>query len=312
MDENNKGGSQVPEQNYQGMNPYDNMNLTGGQYYGQNMGYGGALGGYAPNMPNGPNGPNGSNVPGGMSSAGVPSGPGGMSGGVGGVPVKSTREMYEELKKKRKGDTFTGMIVLLVMSLVALTFIGLFAWAFVMWKTASGNLEGQIKEQVAKAVQINTEKMNQEFAEREKNPARRFSGPADYGELSFEFPKTWNVYVPKDASKGGDFEAYFSPGVVYEIKDNSIYAMRLNIVNRTLDKVTSDYESQVKNKKLVAKMRVVGGRNTAIYEGVLKDGINVRIAIFGIRDKTVIMRTDAMKQYGKDFDKILSTVTYNK
>lgn len=341
MNEQNAGGMN-PQNNWQGyggnfgMNDVNsvsgvngvsdmsgaNMNLTGSQVYGGNYGagfvQGRAMGGGFAGGGGMANGVGGGMMGGGDDmNGGAGMGTTGQVGtgmnlaGPAGAP-KTTREMYEELKRRKKGDSFTGMVVLLVMSLVALTFIGLFAWAFVMWTGTKNNIEGQVKERVAKAVKDNTNKLNAEFAEREKSPVRRFSGPVDYGELSFEFPKTWNVYLAKNASKGGDFEAYFGQGMVQEIRDENIYALRLKIYNKSLENVVGEYERMVKEKMLVARMRAVGGQNTNVYEGTLKNGWNVKVVVFGIRDKTVVMRTDAARQYGRDFDELLRSVKFNK
>ena len=49
------------------------------------------------------------------------------------------------------------------------------------------------------------------FAQREKEPNRQFVGPDDYGRLTFDYPKTWSVYVARDTSRGGTYEAYLNP-----------------------------------------------------------------------------------------------------
>ena len=98
-------------------------------------------------------------------------------------------------------------IVIIALSLISVTFIGLFIWMYTQYDDARTNVDGQINAAVTKAIDENTMKLENEFAEREKYPFQTFAGPEDYGGLTFEYPKTWSVYVAADASHGGDFGA---------------------------------------------------------------------------------------------------------
>lgn len=127
------------------------------------------------------------------------------------------------------------IIVLVVVSIVAMVFIGLFIWKYIEWDTVKTDIDGQIDAAVAMAVAENTTKLENEFTEREKYPYKNFMGPADYGSLSFEYPKTWNVYVAKDASNGGDYEAYLNPGEVQPVSSTTINALRVTIRDQAFE-----------------------------------------------------------------------------
>lgn len=212
---------------------------------------------------------------------------------------------------KTKSDSFLGMLVLLVISVLALVFLGLFVWAFIQWNTAKTNVKGQIDDAVAKAVNAKARELNDSFLEREKSPLKSFAGPTNYGGLSFKYPKTWNLYVAQDASHSEDYLAFFKPDFIPSFNDDQIYALRLSILNKSFDTVIHEYEEAVKQKQLTARVHPVNGINANIYDGKSAAKLNVRVAIFPIRDKTVILRTDA-NIYKVDFDKLLSTITFNK
>lgn len=217
-----------------------------------------------------------------------------------------------ESVESKKRDSLVGLILLFAMSFVALVFMGLFVWMFTLWDGAKNNVEAQVQERVAVAVNQNTERMNKEFVEKEKEPFVRFSGPEDYGEVSFLFPKTWSLFIAKDARKGGNYEAYFNPYAVRGIANDVIYALRFKIHNDSMDKVVTEFERLLKDGKMKQQVKPINGNNANFYEGTLHNGMNVKIAVFAIRDKTVVLRTDAAKQYGGDFDKIVESITYNK
>lgn len=137
-----------------------------------------------------------------------------------------------------------------------------------------------------------------------------FSGPIDYGSLSFEYPKTWSVYIAKDATKGGDFEAYFNPGEIEPVSSSTINALRVTVKDSAFDSEVKRYESNIRNGKLSLETRNVGGTLANVYTGELPTGGLVGIvAMFKLRDKTVFIQTDA-ELFSQEFYKLLDTVTF--
>jgi hypothetical protein len=84
--------------------------------------------------------------------------------------------------------------------------------------------------------------------QREKYPYKTFSGPADYGQLTFEYPKTWSVYVAAPATNGGDFNAYFNPIQVDAVGKDTINALRVTIRNKSFEDVTAEYQKAMDKK----------------------------------------------------------------
>ena len=212
--------------------------------------------------------------------------------------------------KKESGSIVT-TIVIIVVSLIAATFIGLFVWMYVQWDDVKTDVDGQIDEAVAIAINENTAKLEAEFEEKEKYPYSSFSGPEDYGELSFEYPRTWSLYVAQDATSGGEYKAYLNPGGVQPTNSTNVNALRVTISTQKFDSYITTYESRVKSGTMTMKIVSVNGENANYYEGDLGSN-NMRgvVAIMKIRDKTVVLQTDSML-FKDDFDKILASVKYN-
>lgn len=204
------------------------------------------------------------------------------------------------------------IVALVIASIVAMVFIGLFIWMYVQWDDAHTDVEGQITRAVAEAVNETTTKLESEFSEREKTPYKTFAAPSDLGGLSFQYPKTWSVYVARDGRNGGQYEAYLNPDKVSATDNNSINSLRVSIRTATLDSVNTEYNSYIQNGQMTMEMRIIGGGNANIYTGKLLGGELVgRVAVFKIRDKVVTLQTDAMV-FTEDFNRILSTVQYNQ
>ena len=201
------------------------------------------------------------------------------------------------------------MVILIVVSLLAVLFIGLFIWMLVMWLGAKNDVDTQIDEAVSAAVSATETRLQAEFSEQEKYPYSTFTGPSDLGSLSFEFPKTWSVYVANDSSTG-DYEAYLNPDIVSPVSTTTINALRVIIRSQSIDNVTRTYDNLIKQGVVTVTTRPINGETTNVYSGSLSTDIQGMAAVFKIRDKTAIVQTDAMV-FSDDFTHVLDSIKYN-
>ena len=203
------------------------------------------------------------------------------------------------------------IIVIIVLSLALVTFIGLFIWKNSQYVEAQTDVDEKIAVAVAEAKDEQATKDEQEFAEREKYPYRAFSGPADYGQLTFKYPKTWSLYVANNAANGGNFEAYFNPIEVEAVRNDTVFALRLEILDETFESVVQRYQRDLDGGSLSLEVINVGGGTANKYTGTLPGTeLSGCIVVFKIRDKTVVLRTDSVL-FKDDFDRLLSTITFN-
>ena len=258
------------------------------------------------------------NMAGGMPGYGPNPGQNVVTGAVApnGMPMIQQVQLKPEAPEKDIAGLIK-TIAIIVVSLIAVTFIGLFIWMSAQYNEASSDVQGQIDKAVAEAKDELTTKMTAEFVENEKYPYRVFAGPADYGQLTFEYPKTWSVYVAEAATTGGDFNAYFNPIQVDTVSKDTINALRVTIRDESFDDVTEEYKKamDMRDSNLTVASTTVGknGNVTANrYTGKIPDtDLNGFIVTFKIRDKTVVMQTDSVL-FKDEFDKLLGTVTFNE
>jgi hypothetical protein len=203
---------------------------------------------------------------------------------------------------------------------VILTFVFIFtticaacggAWALINYFDQKDNVDSKVTAAVATAVKEQQDKDAADFLEKEKQPNRQFAGPDDYGRLSFDYPKTWSIYVANDATNGNAYEAYFNPVSVPEVNNTQRFALRVTIKTVDYDQELKTYERLVKEGALKSSSVTADGQNGTRLDGNFTKDIKGSAVLFKIRDKTVTMRTDA-DTFNGDFGAILKTITFNK
>ena len=235
----------------------------------------------------------------------------GFNTNVNGMPMVQQVHIMPEPKKDVVGLVKT--IAIIVVSLIAVTFIGLFIWMNSQYHEVQTDVQGQIDVAVAAAKDEQAEKLEAEFLEREKYPYKVFSGPVDYGQLTFSYPKTWSVYVAAAAEKGGDFNAYFNPNQVDAVGKDTINALRVTIRDKSFDSVTAEYKKAMEKKDsgLTVESVTVNDFSADLYTGIIPNTeLSGYILIFKIRDKTAIVQTDSVV-FKEDFDNLIKTITFN-
>jgi len=213
--------------------------------------------------------------------------------------------------EESSGATNGWMITTIVSAVFLLTFIGLSIWLYINYSEQKTNVNTKIDAAVAIAKKDQADIDETKFAQREKEPLRAFVGPDDYGRVTFDYPKTWSIYVNKDVSKGGTYEAYLNPITVPPVSLTQQFALRVTIEEKDYDKVISTYESLVKKGDLKSSSVAVDGVNGTRLDGNFTKDIRGSAVIFKIRDKTLTIRTDA-NTFAPDFNTLITTIKFNQ
>ena len=221
------------------------------------------------------------------------------------------RKEASRIAKAKNRIDLMKTVGLIVVSLLAVLFIGLFIWMWVKWNDASTNVKGKVDVAVAEAKNELQTKLESEFEEKEKYPYKVFTGPTDLGELSFEYPKTWSLYVLSSANRGGDYAAYLNPGQVNVVQDDTVMALRVSIKGTLFDQAISDFAEKVRSGDMTLSTTVVNGNNVNVYTGKMDNEYQGIICVFKLRDKTVMLQTDSTSVFSDDFYRILKTVKFN-
>lgn len=184
-------------------------------------------------------------------------------------------------------------------------------WAYMNYQDQKTNVDSKVATAEANATKKQSDTDASNFFQKEKEPNRQFIGPDDYGRLTFDYPKTWSVYVAQDASTGGTFSAYLNPVSVPPVSTTTRVALRVTIENRDYDTALQSYTSLVKQGQLTSSSVNADGVDGTRLDGNFTKDIRGSAVIFKIRDKTVTIRTDA-DTFKPDFDALVKTIKFNQ
>jgi len=217
--------------------------------------------------------------------------------------------MISSLRSERGGIS-VHTLVIIGLSVFTVAFAGLSVWAYVNYMDQKNNVDAKINSAVADAEKKLGDDLEKKFIEREKEPLKSFTGPSDYGTLSFKYPKTWSLYVSNDGTKDNGYEAFFSPGAVPSVDaSTSRYALHVAIVDDTYEDVLDDYENLVKKGDLKTSATKANGQNGTRLDGSFSKDIRGAAVIYKIRGQTAIIQTDADTFKG-DFDALIQTISF--
>lgn len=208
--------------------------------------------------------------------------------------------MFSEKKIDQKGaiSLLVIPVTLLTVAVIALSIISvMYHNQYVEQRDKN---EPIIAEAVTEAETAQKDKLEAEFTEREKQPLKQYTSPAESGSVVLKFPKTWSSYVK--VAKDATMDYYGHPNFVPA--DDVNYALRMSLVRGAYSTELKKYDAQVKKGELKATSVSVSGVTGARLDGLLKKDQEGSMVIFPLREKTMRVWTEN-KDFRGDFDNIV-------
>lgn len=216
--------------------------------------------------------------------------------------------MYNNFKEW--GFTNPLLIAVIILSVLLAGLAGFSVWSYGNYLDQKNNTDKKISTAVTKAVNDKAVELEKNFFEREKQPYTKFVGPDDLGHITFEHPKTYSVHVA-NAGTAGTFQAFLNPQVVPPISNEQPFAVRVEVADRNYEVTLKSYEGLVKKGTLKSTPITIKGVNGVRLDGQFSKQRAGSSVIFKIRDKSLIISTDA-DAFKNDFDKIvLESLDFN-
>lgn len=210
-----------------------------------------------------------------------------------------------------RGEVNPLLLVSVVLTILVLGLGSFSIWAYVNYNDQKDNVDQKISAAVATAKKQQSDVDAAKFAEQEKQPNRKFTGPSDLGSVELSYPKTWSVYVDKDGSNS-NYEAYFAAGVVPPISGKTPYALRVTVERKAYEDVIQGYQSKVKKGELKSSSITLQGQTGTRLDGTFSEEVKGSMVLFKVRDKTLEVYTQS-DTFMSDYEKIiLPSLSFNK
>lgn len=209
-------------------------------------------------------------------------------------------------KRNQSGGAQIFVIVAVLMSVL---FVAASIFGLLMF-TQKSDLQKNMDAKVDAAVVIESktieEQKEAEFAEKEKSPTKTYIGPATFGSVSFDYPKTYSAYIIEGTtSTGTPLDGFLHPNIVPKDDKSVAFALRFQLIASPYETQLKTYDALLKSGKLTIKAYrsakvpdVLGVR----VEGEIATGKQVSLILLPVRDKTLKIWTES-KETIADFDK---------
>jgi hypothetical protein len=222
------------------------------------------------------------------------------------------QQPYGQQPAKRHFNTLIiPLILVIVFLLLALVFA---FWAMGERSDYKNNVDQKVASALEDAVKEAEANKEKEFVEREKSPFRTYEGPSDFGGIKIKYPKTWSAYIEEERSGSSPINGYFYPNFVPNTQSDTPFALRIELLESDYAQELDSYETASENGevkvsplKAVNVPKIVGAK---IIGELDRDKRGI-VAMFPLRDKTLVLTTENM-DFAKDFnDIILKYLTFN-
>lgn len=212
------------------------------------------------------------------------------------------------MRMKSETGAINVLLLPLLVALILLIGVAVFGvWAFGSRQDYKDNVDAKIATAVTAAKAAEDKVKDAQFAEASKNPLKAYVGPAAYGTLSINYPRTWSGYVSDTGSDSPFVDGYFAPGVVPDIQDEkSSFALRIQVLSDSYTQSLQDYQDQEAGKVSIQPYalpkvpNVVGVKIT----GEIEPNHQGIMVILPLRNTTVKLWTEA-DSFTNDFNNII-------
>lgn len=203
------------------------------------------------------------------------------------------------------------IITTIILAVLALALVAFGVWSYTNYLDYKNNADAKIDKAVNQAKTAQKTEDEASFAEREKSPLRQFSAPEDFGQVIFDFPKTWSVYIGEEGSRSGSFEVYFHPGAVVSTSKKTPYALRLSIASKAYEEVLKTFQAQINKGDLRASTVTVNNESGTRLDGTFAGSLKGAMVLLKLRDKTIQVYTESEDFIGDFNNIILPSLKFN-
>ena len=124
--------------------------------------------------------------------------------------------------------------------------VGFGMWAFNGRQDYKNNVDQKITAAQAVTKQQTQNADAVTYAEAAKKPLKTYAGPASFGSISVQYPKTWSAYVVENAGSSTPVNGYFQPNFVPDVNSaNSAFWLRVQLNQTPYNSIMNSFTGSV-------------------------------------------------------------------
>ncbi|HWT55980.1 MAG TPA: hypothetical protein VN031_03030 [Candidatus Microsaccharimonas sp.] len=156
--------------------------------------------------------------------------------------------------RKNQGGALDALLLPLIAVILLLILSVVFGvWAYGQMQDYKNNSDQKSAVAVNAAIQKEDAKKAAEYNEASKSPVKTYTGPAAFGSLQVQYPKTWSAYVAEQTTGSNNVDGYFNPNFVPSVTDqSSSFALRVRVLNQTYANTMQTFQGGIKGRLLTA------------------------------------------------------------
>lgn len=206
------------------------------------------------------------------------------------------------------------LIPLILVTVFFMAAAGFGVWAFTSRTTYK---EDSDKLSAAAAAEAREEQETADaakFEEAAKKPYDSYIGPAAFGNITVNYPKTWSAYVVENERGSAPVSGYFQPKTVPSVTDPDYnFALRVELVGTAYQTALDQFKSQIEAGKasiqpftLPKVPSVVGSR----IEGQITNRKQGTMIVMPLRNMTLKVWTESNDFKGDLDTHVLPNLTF--
>jgi hypothetical protein len=199
------------------------------------------------------------------------------------------------------------LIALILLTVAFLVALGFGVWAYTSRQDYKDNSDEKAAAAVTAAEAVLSEKKEAEFAEREKEPLKTYKGPATFGSVEIQYPKTWGAFITEKDNGSELIDGYMHPNFVPGMDSGTAFAIHFEVVNTSYDQELKKFENATESGKVTVSPasapRVPGTAGVRIV-GEVESKKQGTVLLFPLRDKTLKITSESTA-FTNDLDNII-------
>ena len=198
---------------------------------------------------------------------------------------------------QQRGAVNVLLLPLIIVGVFFLGAAGFGIWAFTSRSDYKNNSDQKAAVAAASARDQQKTVDKAQYEEESKKPYDTYIGPAAYGNITVNYPKTWSAYVIETERSSTPLTSYFQPKFVPSVTSlNSNFALRVELSSTTYQSVLDQFKSFLDGGKVtmqpytLAKVpSVVGTR----VEGQITPRKQGTMVVLPLRNMTLKIWTES-------------------